>query len=302
VRAQFLQRNLTSKADIPGDLEIEVESFNHSVFGGCKEATLTVTGSPVSMGMLLNWLRFGVEIYGEMAEPLWWGYINRVEIEQDGVTTVVDLEEMANEVAVAYTLVNEGGSSSGVSRVTSYQTDPESVLEHGRKQMLESGPYMNLVSANSLAQRKLNESYLPRVFVTPRQGKGEARATVRCKGWWSSLEWLYCTVPTKLALSFQTIGTKAYGVDTSKWAQSFTPRSAINLAEIGVFVKKVGNPGDLNLAIHANENASDFNRVGFLVAEGDVERVIGAHGRDDLLYCGQRLDHEPRQLLRLHVR
>ena len=67
MNVHFIHRSFSHRAVLPGDLEIEVESFNHSVFGGCKEATLTVTGSPVSMGMLLNWLRFGVEIYGEIA-------------------------------------------------------------------------------------------------------------------------------------------------------------------------------------------------------------------------------------------
>ena len=248
----FWQRSLymSNKLEVPGDLKINLERYSKVWFGGCDEAELSVEGSKESLLLLLNLARAGVSIHTEAAVPLWWGYVSRVEVEIDGIIATVDFENMANDVAVAYTLVSLSGSTVGTRQTTAWVKDTDSVAEYGDRQLLESGASMNAVAAAALANQKLTSLKLPKLIVTTRPNAGPNQARIICKGWYHLLEGRYCVIPTKLALSYQTIGTTVNTLSlTNKFAQAFMVTSDINLQEIEIYAKKTGAPGTMTLSI-----------------------------------------------------
>ena len=247
-QVRFLQRSLIAEQVLPAGLNVEVSRLTKTVFGGCDKAEIEITGEPERLFELINYLRAGVEIYDGNGNPVWWGYVQRVEIPHDKVQIVVDLDEMSNKIAVAYNLISAGGNTVGIRGTSPWVMDEDSIAKYGTKELLESGGSMNAVEAFSMATRLRNELSFPRVYVVSNQQKATAR--IECYGWWHTLGWRYCYVPTELALSFQTIGNGSVSLlDGVKIAQSFTVTSDINLAEVGIHVKKVGGAGDINIEL-----------------------------------------------------
>jgi len=248
----FWQRSkyLNHKHEIPGDLKLDLTRYSKTWLGGCDEAEISVEGSKESLLLLLNIVRTGVTIHTESAVPLWWGYVSRVEVEVEGVVATVDFENMANEIAVAYTRVDLSGNTVGIRQTTDWIRDDDSVAEYGLRRLLITGASMNAVSANALANQKLQSLKLPKMVITTRENSGENRARIYCKGWIRLFDSYYCEVPTTLALSYTAIGKGSISFDVeTKWAQSFTPVSDINLGEISVFAKRTGSPGNLSVAL-----------------------------------------------------
>lgn len=246
MKVRFLQRNLVTEQVVPAGLKVEVERYSKSVLGGCHEAEIMVSGDSPNLLEMLNYIRNGVELFDENGNVVWWGFVKRIELSWGKIHASVDLDEMSNKVAVAYNLISAGGSTVGIRRTTPWVTDAESIAKYGVKELLESGGSLNSVEALSMATRLRNELKYPRVLVNPGGEGGSAR--LECQGWWQTLGWRYCKVPTELALSFQTVGDGAVALlDETNVAQSFTPTSDINLMDVEIHVKKVGGPGDITV-------------------------------------------------------
>lgn len=246
MKVRFLQRNLINEQFLPAGLEVEVSNYTKSVYGGCDKAEIEISGEPQRLFELINYLRNGVEIYDGHGNEVWWGYVQRVEIPFEKVKVVVDLDEMSNQVALAYNRINAGGNTIGLRGTSPWVVDEDSVQKFGVKELLESGGSMNAVEALTMATRLRNELAFPRVYVV--EGRKEEPAKIECHGWWHTLGWRYCHVPTELALSFQTLGSGAVALfDKVKVAQSFKVSSEINLAEVELHIRKVGGAGDVRI-------------------------------------------------------
>lgn len=246
MKVRFLQRNLIVEEVLPAGLTVEINRYTKTVFGGCERAELEINGDPTDALELLNYLRNGIEIYSEDGNAIWWGYVQRIEITHDEVQITADLDEMHNKIAIAYNLISAGGSTVGVRRTSVWVTNTDSIEKFGVKELLESGGSMNGLEAVAMATRLRNEMAFPRVYVT--SGSGHAKVKVECWGWWQTLGWRYCHVPTELGLSFQTLGAgKIALMDGVIVAQSFTATSDINLADLEIHVGKLGGPGDINV-------------------------------------------------------
>lgn len=295
MNVRITQKDLFRSVDLPADMKFQVEGYTWNVYGGPAEAFLTVNGPRKGLNELLFMLRNGVEIYNNLGTPLWWGYVSRVEVPIDKVKIVADIEELANSVAVAYTLVNLGGSSSGVRRTTSWVSDIQSVYQYGIKELLESAVDLNTVAASSMANRLLWELKEPRGYILNETNE-DAEAKITCKGWWNTASWRYSKVDTKLALSFETIGNALYRLNDArpKLAESFKPASSLNVQEISLYVKKVGNPGDLSIDISSMEaNGTPGDSLGSVsvssaLINGNASWVKGSLGSPLLLTAGRR--------------
>lgn len=249
MKVRFLQRNFRHEETLPEGLDVVVNAYSKSVYGGCLEAEIEIKGETERLFELINYLRDGVEIYDEAGNAVWWGYVERVEIPNKSVMIVADLDEMHNKVAVAYNLISAGDNTVGLRRTSAWVVDDDSIAKFGTKELLESGGSMNAVEALSMATRLRNEMRFPRVYVTGGQ-EGEKVAKVVCYGWWQTLGWRYCCVPTELALSFQTFGDASVELrDGVKIAQSFTATSDLNLSDVEILAHKLGSPGDIKVAL-----------------------------------------------------
>lgn len=249
MKVRFLQHNNLFDQTLPAGLSVDVESRSWHVYGGPRECELIVRGAQNHMLELLGWLRNRIEIYDDRGTPIWWGIVSRVEVPVNKVKLVADLDEMANAVAVAYTLTNSNGNSTGTRMTTAWAEDQESIEKYGRKELMVSASDLNSVQADALARRKLKETAFPRIF--PENATSEMTARIRGVGEWETLDWQYANIPTKLALSYQRTSAAEYQVTSPeiKVAQSFKATSGFNLAEISVHIAKQGAPGELTLEL-----------------------------------------------------
>lgn len=247
---KFLGKDLLSDAPLPVGMTAAVKRMSWNYLGGAEEAEISIIGGEANLMELRDFLRNGVEVFDDNGAPLWWGYVHRIEIPRGQVTLVLDLEQMANRLKVAYTLVEQGGTSMGTRADTAWYENQFSIERFGIKELIESGTDMNIVAASKLAGRKITEMAWPTEYVDS-NAMNEARFF--CAGYWQTLGWRYAPVPTQLIQSYQTIGTGRVSVQsTVKAAQSFDVVGDINLREIAVYLRKVGNPGDLTLSICDN--------------------------------------------------
>ena len=250
MRVRFVQRNMITEQVLPAGLTVSVKEYTRHVYGGPKSCELEVSGPENMLVELSNWLRDRIEIFDDQGNPLWWGLVSRVEIPRGEVTISADLEEMANAVAIAYTLTNTEGEATAVRMTTPWYEDIESIQKYGRKELLLSASEINAMQADALARRKLQEGAFPRVSAVT--GSSPNVAKLSGIGEWETLGWQYANVPTKLALSFQRTGAgESYALTAPeiKLAQSFKVSTDFCLAEIGLHLARVGSPGDLKVEL-----------------------------------------------------
>lgn len=133
-------------------------------------------------------LRCPVTIINGVGSVVWWGYVSGMEIEAGNVTIGVDLDSMANRVAVAYSYVEPGASTVGARQTTPWVMDNDSEREYGTKDLLAGVDGATVTSAAAIRDALLSMHRYPIANPEARQGKG---GTVYARGWWSTLGWRY---------------------------------------------------------------------------------------------------------------
>lgn len=242
---------------IPPGMTISIERYSRAAVGGCKTATLQVQSqSREDLYELLNWLMAKAVIADDTGRPVWWGYLGKVEIQDGPMRATADLDWMANRIAVAYTTVAYGEETVGARATTAWLQDVISVEEFGIKELLYGRGGMTATLAEALRARLLSQMAFPTAVFESNPGEDTIGATLTLRGWWSTLEWRYAAVPTRLALGFETIGSLAQtvgAVDVVGLAQSFDVSADINLQDIDIYLSRTGTPAeDLTVAIYEN--------------------------------------------------
>ncbi len=91
-------------------------------------------GALQALAEALHWLRYGVTIHNSEGTPVWWGYVEGVEIVAGALWDRVSLQSMWNRVAVTYSYRDAG---SGWGRATTaYGQDSDSVSRFGTKELV----------------------------------------------------------------------------------------------------------------------------------------------------------------------
>ncbi len=254
----FWKRGLYSvPAIVPAGAQVKVKRYSRAAVGGCKEATIEVTADDErDVDDFLNWLMMPVKIANDRGQMAWWGYVARVEVQKEHIRAVADIDSMANRIAVAYTTVAYGEETIGARMTTAWLQDDVSVGQFGIKEMLDGRGGINQTAAEALRARLLEQKFAPVVVFERMAGEKKTVATITCRGWWSTLNWRYASVPTRLALGFETIGslTQTIGAtDVVALAESFDVGSVINLQQVAIYAGSVGAPAnDLTVAIWTN--------------------------------------------------
>lgn len=252
MKVRFLQRDLLTEQVLPSGMVATVKERTNHIYGGPKSCEIEIRGNEKAMPELVDWLRNRIEIYDDQGVPLWWGIVERVEVPVGNVKLVADINEMANAIQLAYTLSNSKGESTGVPAKTPWIEDTESIEKYGRKELLLSIGESNAVAAEVQARIELQERAYPRIYPQKGGSSKEAVVVIRGMGEWETLGWQYALVPTKLALSYQTTGNGS-GFDIQapelKVAQSFRASTDFRLIELGLYLRKMGNPGEITVEV-----------------------------------------------------
>ena len=148
--------------------------------GGCYSAEIDLAAGVDDLAALL---RLPVEVWDDIGALVWWGYV-------DGVTAPdysVDLGEMYNRVAVAYTYDGPDRNRTDTKYVTAYATHPVSIAYYGTREKIVALGKANDQLAISRRDHYLADHAYPRIL--PSAGKNTS--TVHCSGWWGTLDWQY---------------------------------------------------------------------------------------------------------------
>lgn len=177
-------------ADLP--LAFAVDRYSHSAFGGPKLATIQASGEEVDLWELMELLRSPVEIWSDLGDCAWWGYVADIQLQIGQVQAGVSIDEMYNRVAVAYSYVEPGTQNVGERRTTAWAVDAVSIAEYGTRELLQTISGSTDEHAESARTMLLAQKKYPRPTISFHAGNDrEMSATLTCRGWYETLDWKY---------------------------------------------------------------------------------------------------------------
>lgn len=154
--------------------------------GGPYAAEVMVEGPSDEIWLCAEMLGRELRVGGEDGQVRWWGMINEVRINTDGMTYGFSLDDIANRVAVAYTTTKADGSSER--KTTAWSINQDSINRFGTKERLYS--IGDASDSQALARRDelLKNFAFPRGVASGGEGRGNF-ALLMGVGWWETLAW-----------------------------------------------------------------------------------------------------------------
>lgn len=169
------------------DLAFRPLRWKAAANGGPVESEIQVTGTRAGLKALRDWLRYPVAVYNPAGSIVWWGFVYEVALQLDGWSVTATLDRLRNRVAVTYSSV-EGAIESALT--TAWVDDTGSQSEYGIREHYESLGQATTAMATAYRDRLLKERARPSYGKSVASG-GESGATLRCRGWYSTLAWRY---------------------------------------------------------------------------------------------------------------
>lgn len=164
--------------------------LSHHMIGGPNQAEITVQGTESAVWDIIDWLRQPIEIYDDVGECCWWGYIHGVSIASGLYTFGTSLDSMTNRIAVVYNRLVEGATIGETVRSAWVQHD-RSLAEYGIKASL-----LSLNDVSDTAALAYRDAQL-QLFANPQPqwdfatGSDAIIGTLDCRGWWQTGDWQY---------------------------------------------------------------------------------------------------------------
>lgn len=250
-QVEILSRNFTARYDYDS-LHFTVENYSQSVYGGPDKARIRVDGPPEAVWLARNMLRCPINLYDELGQNVWWGYINSVGVSFSTLQSGISLNQMENAIALRYSRVLDNAGVTTESARTPWGVNYTSIAEYGRKENVYSMGQTDPTGALAYRERLLEALAWPTQEVKPNT-KGaateEAHAVMDCRGWWYSLDWLYFDYDAdikQLTGEGQTFVYSGGGAVTATIAvmQTFVTLEDIQTREVRVELQSFENPTD----------------------------------------------------------
>ena len=184
----FSTRSFASKITDP-ELVFTVNNMRWNAVGGPVEAQIQAKAGDLTLGSLIDYLRYPVVIQDETGRDVWWGYVHSVEVTKGKISYGITLDRLANKVSVKYSHIHPGIEEVGESRTTTAVTDVESSAEFGTKEQLGSLDSASDEVANGYRDTLLARTKYPTML--PAFGSGGEGALLVCRGWYDTLDWLF---------------------------------------------------------------------------------------------------------------
>ena len=204
MRLTIFNRDFT-KMPLEPQLNFEFKPYSKNAYGGCKTAVIEATGDENEAWAMINHLRAPVEILTDGGERVWWGFIKKITVAA-AIGYSVDLDTMANRVAVAYTDQN-------TRYTTAWIQDADSVSAYGIKELLIARS--DVSAADALGARDTALAMLKSPANPPKfEDNNQVKVTLECAGWLSTLDWrYYACAAGKEAYDVEGTGGREIGED-----------------------------------------------------------------------------------------
>lgn len=170
----------------PPKVALIPETYGWAAVGGPHLATIRAIGPAEARWELVAYLRCPVEITNDAGEAVWWGYVAEVEVEEGAITARVSLDDLANRVAVAYAYTSLANTI-GTRGTTAWAQDDLSVDEYGTFERLDSSAASEPDLADAQRDQVLAQYAYPVTGIGVRPGGAGSGATLRCRGWFTTL-------------------------------------------------------------------------------------------------------------------
>jgi hypothetical protein len=198
-----------SALSMPGDLILTPEMWSASDRGGCKQATISASGSEESLAYLCGWLGDQVEITNEMGDVVWWGDLWEIEVQLGQVVVNFSLDNIYNGIAVTYPFILADGSEE--SRRTAWAEDTVSRDRYGSRQLIYGLPATLGLSAIEVRDLLLKRFAAPDPTVTTQVARAFAARLV-AQGSWYRAQSLYFSNPDGLVEHTDSSGSIIIGM------------------------------------------------------------------------------------------
>ena len=178
-------RNLNNV--VVNNFTFQVEHYSWSSIGGPETAMVKVASTHAALRYCLNMLRYPVEIYDYNNTLVWWGFVNKVVLQDDATRVTRSLQSYSNTIGAFYT--NEEGEERFRGWIKNTITEKND--KYGEKQLLLTTS-SELGSNNDITEIQLREilEHFENIAPTMETGRGNTiGATLECVGWGHTLQW-----------------------------------------------------------------------------------------------------------------
>jgi hypothetical protein len=259
----FDNRDFSLAAQPPG-VQFSTVFQRWMAVGGPDEAEILAEGAEPALWSLVDLLGCPVKIFHPLGEPVWWGFVDRVEITAGDIAYVLDLDGMANRVRTWYRPTPPNSDYPLPAIATAWAEDALSQAVYGIKETQQflaenTGSGAAAGRDHALAYHK----YPLRSLVTdPAWPGGPSVARLSCKGWWHTTAWRCFEQPAGLAQLANPGGTSLTPLGNGVYQQHLstftTPPGTISWTTRKVYLRlgKFGSPTD-NLCVYLLDSVNN---------------------------------------------
>lgn len=228
--ATILDRGTLAPVLTQAQLDLRPARWSAKAVGGFAQATVAVTGANDGLWEILRWLRHGVEIRNALGSVVWAGYVHEAEVTAGGVTVTASLDSMANRVQVLYSTETVDGTN--VSGATAWAEDTGSSGHYGTKELRHSAADVTATAAESLRDLILarRRYAVPAFDLDP---GADAAGTLRCRGWFETLDWRYYSNAAGRVEFTDTDEYQALGLGFTSTKVAFTRAKVVAVHAVG---------------------------------------------------------------------
>ena len=163
-------------------------TLSWSAFGGPDQASFSLSLPPDRILDLPNLLRCPVTIADALGVPVWWGYVDEVTTQLEGVQIKLSLDSLFNKVCVVYTFVSPDNKVSDQVQ-TDFAHDLSSQSEFGIKEITLNENDLDETFAENLRDTFLSSHALPQSTLARTAKSSASFIKCHCKGWYHTLDW-----------------------------------------------------------------------------------------------------------------
>lgn len=258
LQARFLSLDGTP---LSGSEGWQVERCTWSAIGGPEEAELHFdSASPAVLSDLDQLPGAALELWdSQRGLPAWWGQVVRLEVQRGSWVETLNLERMANRVAVSY-LQSDPELYGSQAVFTDWAENPVSIARYGIQERVLELENTSPGQANAFRDAFLAYSAFPQSRVErARSSVAEPQIRLQAVGWWRSLYHRYVSIPAaREECRAYGSGIQAVGAEdgNQKIAQRFSVTSpGWRATELWLLVRREGSPADdLRVEIAAEDD------------------------------------------------